>query len=140
MKKHDIRPKGNPDIPHESRWEYAVDPTSGKDETADYIYEEIVQAGRWDMDAIEIVEELKASQQYDGYHSRQHVTNTLKQYFEIVPKDGEENEDEDSNGHHVQVPEMDEHANFERGYNRGFDKGFNLGFEKVKEQFSGGED
>ena len=80
LKKHDIRPKGDP-RPDEPRWEYVNgdNQTTGKDEFSNYIYEEILEKGRWPMDVIYIAEEVD--------YSRQHVTNCLLDYFEIVPKD-----------------------------------------------------
>lgn len=59
------------------------DRTPGKDEVADYIETEIVEAGRWPMDVIEIADEVD--------YSRQHVTNVVKDYF--TEAGGEEQED-----------------------------------------------
>lgn len=69
LKQHDIERKQH--IPAEVR-------TDGKDEVADWIESEIIDNGRWPMDMQDIAEEA-------GW-SRQHVTNTIRDYFET--KDG----------------------------------------------------
>lgn len=83
LKNYDnIRPKGNPDD-DESKWKYVDDEdrTSGRDEAAERILEDIQEEGRWPMDAIRIAEESE--------YSRQHITKTLRRYFEGVPEDEE---------------------------------------------------
>lgn len=50
--------------------------TSGKDEVASYIVDEVVQQGRWPVDMTALADET-------GW-SRQHVANTISHYFEGV--------------------------------------------------------
>lgn len=48
--------------------------TTGKDEAADYIINEVLERGRWPMPLTEIADE-------SGW-SRQHIRNTLTDYFQ----------------------------------------------------------
>lgn len=102
LKKTEIERKT--DIPDDVR-------TPGKDEVADYIEEEIIDAGRWPMDVIDIAEEVD--------YSRQHTTNVLKQYFAPAVEtanDGEESEGEDCQSITITVPEdVEDEQSFWRG-------------------------
>ena len=75
--------------------------TPGKDEVADYIEEEVIEAGRWPMDIIEIADEV-------GY-SRQHTTNVIREYYAPVnaePEDTDESTEEASDeGITISVPD-----------------------------------
>jgi hypothetical protein len=88
------------------------DRTEGKDDVADFIEREIVEAGRWPMDMQDVAEEV-------GY-SRQHVTNTIRDYFEV---DGAPVEIAvDGNRAHIEfdVPPTDDPDAYVRGYLRGW--------------------
>lgn len=57
------------------------DRTSMREETADFIESEVVEHGRWPMKFTEIEQLSKEKSNGEGW-SRQHITNTLRAYFE----------------------------------------------------------
>lgn len=102
-KSHDIERKDH--VPDDVR-------TKGKDEAADWIQENVIDEERWPMDMQDIAEEM-------GY-SRQHVTNTIRDYFEV---EGAPIDLEISDGRaHIEfdVPPSDDPDTYVRGYLRGW--------------------
>lgn len=88
-------------------------PTDGKRKAADWIEAHVVDEGRWPMQYQDITAEIDADPDIKSY-SRQHITNTLHDYFEPVrrPESGD-----DSNLLEVPIPNdvRDEHS-YLRGY------------------------
>lgn len=89
--------------------------TEGKDQVANYIEDEIVAEGRWPVAMTEIAEEC-------GY-TRQHVANTLRDYFEPVggprmtPRDMGPTEPETME---IEVPVRAEKQSYMWGYLQGW--------------------
>lgn len=92
--------------------------TSGKDEVAAYIQEEIIEQDRWPVDMTTIAEET-------GY-TRQHIANTLKDYFERVdgPRGvvGPLDETVDTEPHHmdIEIPVAADDRSYLWGYLQGW--------------------
>lgn len=59
------------------------DRTAGKDAAAEFIEEEVLEKGRWPMHLTEIADLSEEKLGDDGW-SRQHITNTINDYFEPV--------------------------------------------------------
>jgi hypothetical protein len=72
--------------------------TSGKDDAAEYIENEVLAKGRWPMDLVDIADEA-------GW-SRQHIANTLDDYFTFV-ESGNGNDKEDVERTRVPMPPDD---------------------------------
>ncbi len=53
------------------------DQTPGKEQAADYIEREVLEKDRWPMNLTDIADECE--------WSRQHIANTLRDYFEPAP-------------------------------------------------------
>lgn len=102
-KSHDIVRKDH--VPKEDR-------TKGKDQAADWIQENVIERGRWPMDMQEIAEEC-------GY-SRQHVTNTIRDYFEVAGAPIEMELEGERAHIEFDVPPTDDPDAYVRGYLRGW--------------------
>jgi len=90
--------------------------TDGKDEAADWLEEHVINAGRWPMDLSDIADEA-------GW-ARQHMANTLRDYFE--PAGGDLRIDRPDGGAagtvsiEIDVPPEDDADAYLRGYLRGW--------------------
>lgn len=102
-KSHEIRRKDH--VPEEDR-------TEGKDDAADWIQKNVVDEGRWPMDMQDIAAEM-------GY-SRQHVTNTIRDYFEVPGAPVEFDVSEGRAHIEFDVPPGDDQGAYVRGYLRGW--------------------
>lgn len=89
--------------------------TEGKDEAADYILEQIIEENRWPMNLEDIAEET-------GW-SRQHIANTIRDYYQPAHSDEEGGEVEISEGRarvEFDVPPDVDEESYVRGYLSGW--------------------
>ena len=75
----ELRPEYQGTLGHQDAIQQDRSRTPGKDEVAQYIVDDVIQDGRWPMNATDLADEVE--------YSRQHVSNVLADYFVGVEED-----------------------------------------------------
>lgn len=96
--------------------------TEGKDEAANFIEEEIVDKGLWPMPNTQIAEKTKEHPDYNGW-SRQHIANTIRDYFEPANEIPEDSDDVDMDNLQLNI-HVPENVRDPKSYLQGFVDGF----------------
>jgi len=72
----ELRPEYQGTLGHQDAIQQDRNRTPGKDEVAQYIVDNVIQDGRWPMNATDLADQVE--------YSRQHVSNVLQDYFKGV--------------------------------------------------------